>query len=65
MKTSQLIKALQDSLIQNGDVDVCFPDFGDDGGHIDIDHVVPEYAWKAGHIGVEDREAGVAFISLK
>jgi hypothetical protein len=64
MKTSQLIKALQDSLIQNGDVDVCFPDFAD-GGYVDIDRVVPEYAWKAGHIGVEDREAGVAFISLK
>ena len=64
MKTSQLIKELQDSLMKHGDVDVCFPDFAD-GGHIDIDHVVPEYPWKAGHIGVEDKEAGVAFITLK
>ena len=65
MKTSQLIKELQDSLMKHGDVEVRFPDFGDDGGHIDIDYVVPEYPWKVGHIGVEDKEAGVAFISLK
>jgi hypothetical protein len=65
MKTSQLIKELQDSLMQHGDVDVRFPDFGDTGGHIDVDYVVPEYPWKAGQIGVEDKEAGVAFISLK
>ena len=64
MKTSQLIKELQDSLMQHGDVDVCFPDFAD-GGHIDIDYIVPEYPWKAGQIGVDDKEAGVAFISLK
>lgn len=65
MKTSQLIQKLQNSLAQHGDVEVRFPDFGDDGGHIDIDYVVPEYPWKVGNIGVEDKEAGVAFISLK
>ena len=64
MKTSQLIKELQDSLMKHGDVDVYFPDFGDDGGHINIDYVVPEYPWKEENIGVEDKEAGVAFISL-
>lgn len=63
MKTSQLIKELQDSLIQNGDVDVCFQDFVD-GGYIDIDYICPEYTWKAGQI-VEDRGDRVAFISLK
>lgn len=65
MKTSQLIQELQDSLMKHGDVDVCFPDFGETGGHIDVDYVVPEYFWKEGHIGVDDKEAGVAFISLK
>jgi hypothetical protein len=65
MKTSQLIKQLQDSLTKHGDVDVCFPDFGDCGGYVDIDCVVPEYPWKVGALGVVDKEAGVAFISLK
>ena len=64
MKTSQLIKELQDSLMKHGDVDVRFINLAD-GDHEEIDYVVPEYAWKAGQMGVEDREAGVAFISLK
>ncbi len=65
MKTSQLIKKLQDSLTKHGDVDVCFPDFGDYGGYVDIDSVVPEYPWKDADMIVADKEAGVAFILLK
>ena len=64
MRTSQLIKALQDLLAQHGDVNVRFVNMYD-GGYEDVEEVVPEYAWKAGQMGVEDREAGVVFISLK
>lgn len=36
-----------------------------DGGYEAVGEVVPEYPWKAGQMGVDDKEAGVDFIGLK
>ena len=63
MKTSELIKKLQDSLKEHGDKDVGFYD-SYEGSYFDIKSVVPEYPWKSGELFVDDKEAGVAFISL-
>lgn len=64
MKISELIEKLQESLKEHGDKRVCFYNMYD-GGFEDVDIVTPEYPWKAGQIGVDDKEAGVAFIGLR
>ena len=63
MKTSELIKKLQDSLKEHGDKDVCLYE-PHEGVYDDIKSVVPEYPWKSGELFVDDKEAGVAFIGL-
>ena len=65
MKISQLIKKLEEAKLQHGDVGVCFPDFGDYGGYVDVETLVPEYPWKDADMLVEDKEAGIAFVCLK
>jgi hypothetical protein len=65
MKITQLIQKLQEARTSYGDIEVCFPDYGDHGGYVDVEAVVPEYPWKVGALGVEDKEAGVSFICLK
>ena len=61
MKTSELIKKLQESIEKYGDKDACL-NGGYGGGYEAILDVVPEYGWK--EEGIEDKEAKVAFIGL-
>jgi hypothetical protein len=56
MKITRLIEKLQEAKANHGDVDVCFPDMAE-GGHINIDSVVPKYPWKAGQMCAEDKDA--------
>lgn len=64
MKISELIEKLQEEMKQHGDVEVCCRD-SSDGGYKGIDEINPQYPWKAGQPFVEDKEAGVIFISLE
>ena len=64
MKISKLIEKLQKSLEEHGDKDVYFQNLHD-GGYEAVGEVIPEYPWKNGQIGVEDKEAGVDFIGLR
>lgn len=45
MKTSKLIKKLQEAMIQYGDIDVCFRDTTK--GARNVGNVSPAYTWKA------------------
>lgn len=65
MKITQLIQKLQEARTSYGDIEVCFPDFGDYGGYVDVESVVPEYPWKDADMLVEDKEDGIAFVCLK
>ena len=65
MKISELIEDLQRAMAEHGNADVCFPNFGDDSGHVTIERVTPVYPWKVGQMFVEDKEAGVSFFSLE
>lgn len=61
MKTTEIIKKLQNSLRIHGDLDVCYKDLHEKG-YADIREVVPVYPWKA--YGIEDKAARVAFMGI-
>ena len=61
MKTSELIKKLQECIEKHGDKDVCL-NGGYGGGYEAILDVVPEYGWK--EEGNEDKEARATFFGL-
>lgn len=64
MKSSTLIKRLQDLVNRYGDLDVAYPD-NCEGGYTQIDYINVEYPYKAGQFGVEDKDADPIFFSLK